>query len=87
MDELINLDSTVERQFASFHFLLTAVTFIFAFAASFYDKQNKFVSKEHISLSSNNMTWWILIYIQVPREMYMNNDAYEQGFALSCHSL
>lgn len=31
------------------------------------------------------MTWWILCPAWVHREMYMNNDAYEQGFALSCH--
>lgn len=87
MDELINFDSTVERQFACFHFLLTVVTFIFAFAAIFYDKQNKFVSKESISLLSNNMTWWILIYIRIHRERHMNNDIWEQDFALYGHSL
>lgn len=87
MDELINFDSTVERQFACFHFLLIVVSFIFAFAAIFYDKQNKFVSKESISLLSNNMTWWILIYIQIHLEMHMNNDVWEQDFALYCHSL
>lgn len=74
MDKLIDFDSPVERQFACFHFLLTAVTFIFAFAAIFYDKQNKFISKESVSLLANNMTWWILIYIQIHPEMHINND-------------